>query len=163
MCVTRQALLLPIPVAIAAVVGASTTLLAQETDPRLGVWKLVSDAPAPALHIMTYEPYGEGGLQVAFESTSRDGQESEWSYVTMLDGVFRPVTGHEGNETAVELLDDRTHRITLKRNGRVRQITISVLSEDGNTINNEYRRIEDDGTERVLHAAYERVSGMVNR
>ncbi len=126
-------------------------------NPRFGVWRMESDAPPPASNIMTYEPYGEAGMKITVASTSADGTESEWSYVTLFDGVFRSVTGQENAETAVEIVDERTNRILNKRDGEVGQIIVNVLSEDGNTIHNEYRRTLEDGTERVSHAVYRRV------
>ena len=117
-----------------------------------------SDAPPPSVNIMTYEPYGDGGMRITVESTNARGQESEWGYVTLFDGVFRPVTGREGSETAVEIINQHTTRISNKRNGRVSQIIINTLSEDGNTINNEYVRLDENGDiVRVTHAVYERI------
>lgn len=134
-----------------------TAASGQTTNPRFGVWKLKSDAPPPAINIMTYESYGDGGMSITVESTNSTGRESKWSYVTMFDGVFRPVTGREGAETAVEIVDDRTTRISNKRDGRVYQVIINVLSEDGNTINNEYVRLDESGNiVRISHAVYER-------
>ncbi len=136
---------------------AAGPLAAQAENPRFGVWKLKSDAPPPALNIMTYEPYGDGGMQVTVESTNREGRSTRWGYVTLFDGVFRPVEGQEASETAVEVIDERTNRITNRRDGQVTQIIINVLSDDGNTIDNEYRRLNADGSERVTHASYERI------
>ncbi len=141
-------------VAVIAVADAS----GQTTNPRFGVWKLKSDAPPPSVNIMTYEPYGDGGMRITVESTNSRGRESKWGYVTMFDGVFRPVTGQEGAETAVEIVNERTTRISNKRNGRVSQVIINTLSEDGNTINNEYVRLDENGDiVRVTHAVYERI------
>lgn len=127
------------------------------TNPRFGVWQLESDAPPPSSNIMTYEPYGDGGMKITVTSTNADGEESEWSYTTMFDGEFYPVTGRENAETAVEVVDERTNRILNRRDGELRQTIINVLSEDGNTINNEYRSTMGDGTERVSHAIYRRI------
>lgn len=33
---------------------------AEQTNPRFGVWQMDSDRPAPAVNLMTYEPYGDG-------------------------------------------------------------------------------------------------------
>lgn len=148
-----QAILMP----LAAVLVVAASASAQDANARFGVWKLRSDAPPPASNVMTYEPWGEGGMRVTVASTNAGGESSEWSYVTLFDGVFRPVTGQEGAETAVEIIDERTNRITNRRNGTVTQVIINVLSEDGNTIQNEYRRTGPDGSERVSHAVYERV------
>ncbi len=130
---------------------------AQATNPRFGVWKMKSDAPPPSVNIMTYEPYGDSGMSITVESTNSQGRESKWGYVTMFDGVFRSVTGQEGSETAVVIVDDRINRILNKRNGRV-SVILNVLSEDGNTINNEYVRMDENGDiVRIGHAVYERI------
>ena len=146
------------PMVCALLTVAGVHLWAQNTNPRFGVWKLKSDAPPPAINIMTYESYGEGGMRITVESTNSSGRESKWGYVTLFDGAFRPVSGRANAETAVEIVDERTTKITNKSDGRVTQIIMNVLSENGNTINNEYRRIGEDGSVlRVTHAVYERI------
>jgi len=107
---------------------------------------------------MTYEPYGDGGMKITVATTNTEGETSSWGYVTMFDGEFHPVEGGgEGATTAVEVVDDRTNRILNARDGEVYQVIINVLSEDGNTIDNEYRRTREDGTESVSHAVYRRI------
>ena len=130
---------------------------AMASNPRYGVWKLRSDAPPPAINLMTYEPYGDGGMRITVESTSSDGRESRWSYVTLFDGVFRPVFGRPGSETAVAVVDNRTNRIASRRDGQVTQVIINVLSADGSRIDNEYRGTDGDGNERISYAVYERI------
>ncbi len=103
--------------AAVTLLAAVTAASGQTTNPRFGVWKLKSDAPPPTINIMTYEPYGDGGMSITVESTNSTGRESKWSYVTMFDGVFRPVTGREGAETAVEIVDDQNHE-DLQQEGR---------------------------------------------
>lgn len=147
----------PILAAFAAILLTGAGVAAQDTNPRFGVWKLRSDSPPPAVNIMTYEPYGDGGMRITVESTNAEGVESKWSYVTLFDGEFWPVEGIDNAETAVEVIDEHTNKITNLRNGVVRQVIINVLSEDGNTINNEYRRTDDDGTQRITHAVYDRI------
>ena len=130
-----------------------------QDNPRFGVWQLQSDAPPPAINIMTYEPYGDGGMRITVESTNSEGRESKWGYVTMFDGEFRPVEGQENAQTAVEIVDERTNKISNMRDGVVYQVILNVLSEDGNRIDNEYRRLTPDGeVERVTHAVYERIN-----
>jgi len=126
-------------------------------NPRFGEWQLESDAPAPFSNVMTYEPWGDGGMKITVASTNADGESSEWSYTTLFDGVFRPVEGQENTETAVEVVDDRTNHIFNRRDGEVYQVIVNVLSEDGNRIDNEYRRTAEDGSERVSHAVYLRI------
>lgn len=131
--------------------------LGAQDNPRFGKWKLKSDAPAPASNIMTYEAHGDGGMKITIEAVNAEGKERKWGYVTFFDGKYRPVTGDSGTEeSAVEVVDERTNKIYNRTGERVNTI-INVLSEDGNTINNEYRNVNEDGTERVFHAVYERI------
>jgi len=137
---------------------AASHVSAQATNPRFGEWKLRSDAPPPSINIMTYEPYGEGGMRITVASTNARGQSSEWGYTTMFDGEFYPVTGQENAQTSVEIINDRSTRISNMRDGRVYQVIINTLSEDGNAIDNEYVRLDENGKiERVTHASYDRI------
>lgn len=146
---------------LAALVAAAATVSsveAQSTNPRFGVWQLQSDAPPPAKNVMTYEPYGDGGMAVTVASTNARGESSEWGYVTLFDGVFRPVRGQDNADTAVEIIDENSTRILNRRSGRVYQVIINTLSEDRNTISNEYVRLDEDGKiTRVTHAVYQRI------
>ena len=149
---------LTVPGLLALLVTLLALPAAAQENPRFGVWQLQSDAPPPAKNIMTYEPWGDGGMKITVASTNARGEENVWGYATLFDGVFRPVDGQEGAETAVEIVDDRTTRISNARNGRVYQVIINVLSEDGNTILNDYVRMDEDGKiTRVTRAEYRRI------
>ena len=142
--------------AVAAVLSAEAS--AQDASPRFGRWQMESDAPPPSVNIMTYEPWGDGGMKITVASTNAQGQNSEWNYATLFDGEFRPVTGRQNAETAVEFVKKRTTRISNMRNGRVTQVIINTLSEDGNAINNEYVRLDENGQiTGVGHAVYRRI------
>jgi hypothetical protein len=132
---------------------------AQEKNPRLGKWKLKSDAPPPALNIMTYEPFGAGGMKVTVESKNAEGRETRWTYTTMFDGKDEPVTGHpSADTTSVKKIDARTTEIVNKKAGKVLQIITNVISEDGNTINNTYKNFDAEGKPtRTTTAVYERI------
>lgn len=127
------------------------------TNPRFGEWKMQSDAPAPAVNLMTYSPYGATGMHILVDNTNAQGEKTTWSYETLFDGIFRPVEGRPGSETAVEIVDAHTTRILTRRDGRVVQVILNTLSEDGNRIDNEYHSYREDGTERVSSAVYERI------
>jgi len=142
---------------IAAMATWVAVASAQNANPRFGRWKLKSDEPPPALNIMTYEPYGDGGMRVTVEATNAKGEKRRWGYVTMFDGKYRPMTGDTTTEeTAVEVVDTRTNKIMNKTGDRVNLI-LNVLSEDGNTIENEYRNVDENGKVSVTHAVYERI------
>ncbi len=129
-----------------------------QTNPRFGLWQIQSDAPPPSSNFMTYEPYGDGGMRITVEATNAEGEKNTWGYVTLFDGEFRPVSGQTNAMTAVEIVDEKTNKISNMRDGRVYQIIINVLSDDGNSIDNEYQRLDEDGNiESVSHAVYIRV------
>lgn len=149
--------LFPVLLVLVTALLAPSYGAAQNTNPRFGVWQIEQDAPPPAKNIMTYAPYGRSGMKITVAATNSEGETREWSYVTLFDGEFREVTGRPGVETAVEIVDERTNRIISRREGQVTQVIINVLSEDGNTIDNEYRSTTEDGEERVSHAVYRRI------
>src|SRR5438046_1676306 len=99
---------------------------------RFGVW----DNSTNPNNVMTYEPFEQGGSKLTVSNPS--DHSKDWGYVTLFDGKFRPVTGQPGSETAVEVINPKSIRILNKRDGAVYQVVINTLSEDNNTINNEY-------------------------
>ena len=118
---------------------------------RFGVW----DNSTNPNNVMTYELYDKGGSKLTVSNPSNPA--SDWSYVTLFDGVFRPVTGQPGAETAVEIINSKSIRISNKRDGVVNQIVINTLSDDNNTIMNEYIRFDKDGKiTGVSHVTYNR-------
>ena len=124
------------------------------TDPRtarIGVW----DNTTNPNNVMTYEGFEKGGSKLTVSNPSNP--KSDWSYVTMFDGAFRPVTGQPGAETAVEIINPKSIRIYNKRDGVVNQVVINTLSDDNNTISNEYIRMDKDGKITcVTHVTYVR-------
>lgn len=118
---------------------------------RIGVW----DNTTNPNNVMTYEAFDGDGSKLTVSNPSNP--KSDWSYVTKFDGVYRPVTGQEGAETAVEIIDPKSIRIYNKRNGVLNQVVINTLSADNNTINNEYVRMDKDGKiTGVTHVTYVR-------
>jgi hypothetical protein len=146
-------------IVFAALAGSLTLVLAQPANPRIGKWKLKQDAPPPALNIMTYEPWGNGGMKVTVDSTNRDGRKATWTYNTMFDGKDMPVSGDTRTETtAVKTIDDRTSEITNKRGGKVTQVIVNVLSADGTRIDNTYKNYDASGEPTTTTTAvYEKI------
>ena len=106
---------------------------------RFGVW----DNSTNPNNVMTYEAYEKDGSKLTVSNPSDPSRD--WSYVTLFDGVYRPVQGQEGAETAVEIINPKSIRIYNKRNGVLQQVVINTLSDDNNTISNEYIRMDKDG------------------
>ena len=134
-------------VVTAALFSASPTWAQGET--RFGVW----DNSTNPNNVMTYEPYQKGGMKITV-SDPRD-PKAAWNYVTLFDGKYQPVNGQKGAETAVEIINEKSTRIYNKRDGVIYQIVINTLSDDNNTINNEYIRMDKDGKiTGVTHVTY---------
>jgi hypothetical protein len=134
--------------------AAAAAKKVDNTDPRtarFGVW----DNTTNPNNVMTYEAYEGGGSKLTVSNPSNPA--SDWSYITLFDGVYRPVTNQKGAETAVEIIDPKSIRIYNKRNGVLNQVVINTLSEDNNTISNEYIRMDKDGKiTGVTHVTYVR-------
>jgi hypothetical protein len=132
---------------------------AQTANPRFGTWKLKSDAPPPASNIMTYEPFGDGGMKITIDAVNREGVKSQWYYTTMFDGKDRAIVGNPGSDSgAVRAVSDRINEIIYKKDGKVTQVLTNVLSPDGNTIAVTYMRADAEGrTTGVTFATYERI------
>lgn len=136
--------------ALTAVLVSATSSWAQNPGAtRFGVW----DNSTNPNNVMTYEPYEGDGMKITVSNPS--DPKATWSYVTKFDGVFRPVTGQQNAETAVEIIDAKSTRILNKRDGVVYQVVINTLSADNNTINNEYIRMDKAGKiTGVTHVTY---------
>jgi hypothetical protein len=120
-------------------------------ETRFGVW-INSTNPN---NVMTYEPLPNGGMKIIVSDPRKP--EAAWSYTTMFDGKFAPVHNQENSETAVEVINEKSTRIYNKRNGVVYQVVINTLSDDNNTIQNEYIRMDKDGKiTGVTHVTYNR-------
>jgi len=148
-----------VAIVAALAAGLSPAASAENTNPRFGKWKLKSDAPPPAINIMTYEPHGAKGMKITVDSVNRNGEKSHWYYTTDFDGKDQPVTGTAPNSTtSVRIIDERINEIVNKRDGRITQILTNVLSPDKNTIGIIYMRLDEQGkTTGVNFATYERI------
>lgn len=118
--------------------GAPAQPAMNQRTVRFGVW----DNSTNPNNVMTYELYEKDGSKLTVSNPTNPA--SDWSYVTLFDGVFRPVTGQAGAETAVEIIDAKSIRITNKRNGVVNQVVINTMTDE-NTISNEYIRLNPEG------------------
>ena len=139
--------------ALATAFVAAAQPASAQGELRFGVWDNTTDPN----NVMTYEAYGKGGSKLTVSNPSKP--EAAWSYVTLFDGQFRPVTGQPGSETAVELINGsaKSIRILNKRDGLVYQVVINTLSEDNMTISNEYIRMDKAGKiTGVTHVTYKK-------
>ncbi len=135
------------------------TASAQATNPRFGRWLLKSEAPAPASNIMSYEPFGTGGMKVTIQAVNAKGDTTRWWYTTSFDGKDMPVTGNAGQtHAAVRSVSPLVNEIVNKKDGQVTQRLTNVLSPDHNTIAVIYMREDAAGrTTGVTFATYLRM------
>lgn len=145
-------------VAIAAF-AASAAIVSAQTNPRYGRWKLKSDAPAPQSNVMTYEPHDGKGMKITINAVNKDGVKSEWGYTTMFDGKDEKLVGNPGTDTgSVKMLSDKVNEIIYKKDGRITQVLINVLSQDNQTIGVMYMRMSPEGkVTGITTASYERM------
>ena len=135
--------------AFAAALVATPSWAQNPGATRFGVW----DNSANANNVMTYESFEGKGMKITVSNPS--DPKSDWSYTTLFDGKFRPVTGQQNSETAVEVIDAKSTRIYNKRDGVVYQVVINTLNEDNSRINNEYIRMDKEGKiTGVTHVTY---------
>jgi hypothetical protein len=144
--------------AVAAFV-ASAAVASAQTNPRYGKWKLKSDAPAPQSNVMTYEPYNGKGMKITINATNKDGVKSEWGYTTMFDAKDEKLVGNPGTDTgSVRMLSDKVNEIVYKKDGKITQVLINVLSQDNQTIGVMYMRMSPEGkVTNITTATYEKL------
>jgi hypothetical protein len=132
-------------------------------NPRFASWKLKPETPPPAgnlsSNIMTYEPWNGTGMKVTIQTTNAAGTPgTPWGYNTMLDGKDMPLTGQAGRDAAsVTVINDKINLIIYKKEGKVVQLLLNVLSADNNTLNISYHSTNAAGETRTTYATYERI------
>jgi hypothetical protein len=139
--------------------AVSAVIVSAQTNPRYGKWKLKSDAPAPQSNVMTYEPYNGKGMKITINSVNKDGAASEWGYTTMFDGKDEKLVGNPGTDTgSVKVLSDKVNEIIYKKDGKITQVLINVLSQDNQTIGVMYMRMNPEGkVTNITTATYEKM------
>lgn len=145
--------------AAVALIAASAAIVSAQTNPRYGKWKLKSDAPAPQANVMTYEPYNGKGMKITINAVNKDGVKSEWGYTTMFDGKDEKLVGNPGTDSgSVRALSDKVNEIIYKKDGKITQVLINVLSQDNQTIGVMYMRMSPEGkVTGITTATYERM------
>jgi hypothetical protein len=130
------------------------TSAAQQTNPRIGKWKLKQEPPA--VNIMTYEAAGQG-MKVTVDAVNASGQKTHWTYTTMFDGKDAPITGNpNADSAAVTKKDETTNEIVYKKDGKVTQTATNVISPDGKTVTVTFHRTDAQGKPVTNVAVYER-------
>ncbi|MBI3933122.1 MAG: hypothetical protein HY316_00425 [Acidobacteria bacterium] len=121
----------------------STGLWAQQ-DPLIGTWKQnigkgKSTNPTPAANPTTsytikYEPYGKDGSKVTGDQVTQQ-RTNHITYACEYDGKDCPLTGDPARDTtAMTRVDRYTTVRTNKKEGKVVDIQVRVVSRDGKSM-----------------------------
>jgi hypothetical protein len=107
-----------------------------QSDPLVGRWSVsiaksqYEPGPPPVSVTLTCQRIAEG---YAWVSDGVGATHSEGTIV--FDGIFRPASGNrDWDELAFKTIDAFTSEVTRKKNGRVVQTALRVLSHDGTTL-----------------------------
>lgn len=133
-----------IALAIALCLAAVGVCLA---SPPMGTWKLNEAkskfAPgAPKNHTVVYEAAGDK-VKVTVDGTDREGKATHNEWTGNFDGKDYPVTGDPSSDTrSYTKVNDRTLKLTVKKDGKVTASIRVVMSADGKT-----RTVTTSGTD----------------
>jgi len=122
---------------------ATTDLSAQETDPRIGTWKLnlaestFDPGPPPKSYTRTYEDRGGGVVLFTAEVLSAQGKPMFVQVAYKLDGKNYPqaTTGAQTiSSISQKLIDSYTVEAIVKTGGKVTSTGTQAVSKDGKTL-----------------------------
>lgn len=107
-------------------------------SPMMGTWKL-NEAKSkiasgmPKNHKVVYEAAGDD-VKVTVDGTDRDGKPTHNEWTGKFDGKDYPVTGDPNSDArSYNKVDDRTLKLTVKKDGKVTVSGRIVESADGKT------------------------------
>lgn len=127
---TKQLLVVCLLVVAAVVVKA-------QADAHIGTWKMnaakskLPQDQALKSQTRTYVVYGDG-LKATIASVNADGSKTARGYSAHFDGKESPYSGSQMYDTiALKKLDANTMEATLKKSGKVVEITRNAVSKDG--------------------------------
>src|SRR5215510_1821065 len=124
-------------VLVAAIAG---TVLAQNSDPQIGTWKLnlakskYSPGPLPKSQTTKIEAVG-AGTKVTVDQVAGDGTVRHWEFTANYDGKDVAVTGNnpDADMVARTRVNASTIKTVSKKGGKVTTSQTSVVSSDGKT------------------------------
>jgi hypothetical protein len=141
----------------------SFSLAVASTDPNVGTWKLnvakskYSPGPAPKEVTMKIEANGANGYHLTQTGTNAAGKPIHIDFSAPNDGKDTPVKGISNTDTiALERVDARTSKSTLKKDGKVVMTVLSVVSKDGKTRTSTFKGTDAQGKPVNNVAVYER-------
>jgi len=105
-------------------------------DPQMGTWKLNEtkskfSAEATKNHTVVYETVGEN-VKITADGTDKDGKSTHNEWTGKFDGKDYAVTGDPTSDMrSYSKVDDRTLKMTVKKDGKVTATGRVIVSADG--------------------------------
>jgi|SRR6516165_871668 hypothetical protein len=134
--------------------AVSGLMLAEDTDPRVGTWKLnlakskFAGRPAPKSETRTIEAQGNG-YKVTYVGVAADGSAIAFTFTTNLDGKPVPFSGTGvaggADMVAVKRIDSQTETSTTTKEGRVVATIRTVVSKDGKVTTQTRKEVNEKG------------------
>jgi len=120
--------------------GSLTTVVAQGTDPAIGMWRLnvekstYTPGPGPKSQTVKYET-SSMGTTVTTEGVAADGTATMTKYTTKYDGKAVTLTGSANADTAsLKRIDARTIERTDMKAGKKVSTIRRTVAEDGRSM-----------------------------
>jgi hypothetical protein len=116
-------------------------------DPEMGTWKLNETkskfAPgATKNHTVVYEATGDN-VKITVDGTDKEGKSTHNEWTGKFDGKDYPVTGDRTSDMrSYSKVDDRTLKMTVKKDGKLTATGRIVVSADGKS-----RTVTTSGTD----------------
>jgi hypothetical protein len=114
-----------------------------QKDPLIGKWKLdlskstYSPGPAMRSEILTFEPFGKGGVKVTVDQVDSQGKKILTEYSGNFDEKDMPIHGvPEADTVALKRIDANTTERIYKKDGKVISRIRRVVSKDGKMLTN---------------------------
>jgi len=129
---------------VLCVVGAALSLA---DDPQMGTWKLneAKSKFAPGAtknHTVVYEAAGDN-VKITVDGTDKEGKSTHNEWTGKFDGKDYPVTGDPTSDMrSYGKVDDRTLKMTVKKDGKVTAAGRIVVSADSKS-----RTVTTSGTD----------------
>ncbi len=127
---------------------------AQDTDPRVGTWKLnlaksrFAGRPAPKIETRTVEAQGTG-YKITYDGVAADGSRIAFTFTTNFDGKPVPFVGTGvagGADTVtVKRIDSYTETSTTTKQGKVVSRVRVVVSRNGKVATQTRRETDANG------------------
>ena len=157
----------PVGIAVAWLVASVVALWPASSlaadDPFSGSWvldvatsKYPAGAAGPKDQTVAYDITGDE-VKVTVTGTAANGQPIDIGYTGKLDGKDYPMTGNPDVDTqSMKRVNPNTMEITRKKDGKVVNTAVNVVSEDGKTRTVTTTVIRPDGQKITSVAVYTR-------